>query len=318
MTTRPEHAPSSIHAGGKELLAAETARLARLIAAHAPFDGTFDLSIPGVQASRFSAADVEYLKVFEWPALLIAAQGAKTVTVGHEVYAFGRSGMLMLPVALPIAMKATEASYTEPFLGVKLRLDPQQIAGLVLKLYPQGLPAAAKRGTGYLLEADLGLIKALSRLMECLASPSDVQWLAPLTMEEILIRVLRSPMGGRVAEIGLADSGVNRVSQAIGWLKDNYAQPVKIAELADLAHMSESAFREHFKSITSMSPLQYQKALRLHEARRLMISGALDANAAAQQVGYISNSQFNREYSKFFGSPPKRDIAGLRQQTPPF
>lgn len=313
--TMPEKYPELAARGDAgEALAAETARLAQLVGAHAPHDGSISQRVFGLHACRFSEANREYLKIFRQPSLLIAAQGAKAVTVGQEVYSFGRARMLLLPVALPIAMKATRASFSEPFLGVKLNLEPQQIADLVLKVYPQGLPAVTERNTGYVLDADLGMLKAATRLMECAANPGDARLLAPLAIEELLIRVLRSPIGVHVAEIGLADSGVHRVAKAISWLRDNFSRPVKVAELAALVHMSESAFREHFKSITSMSPLQYQKALRLHEARRLMISGALDATSACQLVGYVSTSQFSRDYNRFFGSPPRKDVARLRQQ----
>lgn len=314
MTKRIQPAASSAEEAAGERLASETAGLARLIAERTPYDGTFSQAIPGLQACRFSQADIEYLKIFEWPALLIAAQGAKAVTVGETRYTLGRARLLMLPVALPIAMKAVEASYSTPFLGVKLRLDPDRIAELVLKLYPHGFPAPAKRSPGYILDADLGLINAVTRLMESLGSPGDAQWLGPLAQEEILIRVLRSPIGPLVAEIGLDDSGVRRVGQAVAWLRDNYVHPVRMAELAELVHMSESAFRRHFKAITSMSPLQYQKALRLHEARRLMLAGSMDATSACQRVGYLSSSQFSRDYSRLFGNPPIRDIAAMRQQ----
>ncbi|HME42759.1 MAG TPA: AraC family transcriptional regulator, partial [Syntrophorhabdales bacterium] len=133
-------------------------------------------------------------------------------------------------------------------------------------------------------------------------------------IDEILIRVLRSPIGVRVAQIGLADSGVHGVAKAVSWLRDNFSQPMKVEELAELAHMSISSFHQHFKSVTSMSPLQYQKVVRLQEARRLMLSAMMDANAASRQVGYLSASQFSREYGRFFGSAPTRDIARLREQ----
>jgi len=151
--------------------------------------------------------------------------------------------------------------------------------------------------------------------MECLAHPSDVELLAPLIMDEILIRLLRSPIGVRVAQMGFAESSVHRVEKAIAWLRENYAQPMKVEGLADLVHMSASSFHEHFKAVTSMSPLQYQKVLRLQEARRLMLASMMDAGSASQHVGYLSPSQFSREYSRFFGSAPSRDIAKLRQDT---
>jgi transcriptional regulator GlxA family with amidase domain len=136
-------------------------------------------------------------------------------------------------------------------------------------------------------------------------------------VNEILIRLLRGPIGVRVAQMGFAESSVYRVTKAISWLRANFSQPMKVEDLAGLVHMSVSSFHEHFKSVTSMSPLQYQKVLRLQEARRLMLSTMMDAGIASQRVGYLSASQFSREYSRFFGSAPTKDIARLRQETRP-
>ena len=134
-------------------------------------------------------------------------------------------------------------------------------------------------------------------------------------MDEILIRLLRSSIGSRVAQMGFAESSVDRIAKAISWLRENFSQPMKVEELAELVHMSVSSFHEHFKSITSMSPLHYQKVLRLQEARRLMLSAMTDAGTASQRVGYLSPSQFSREYSRFFGNAPTKDIQRLRHDT---
>ncbi|OPH49686.1 AraC family transcriptional regulator [Paenibacillus ferrarius] len=296
-------------------LEAEAAQLARLIYTHAPHDGSFSQRIPSLHVGRFSRINTDYVKTLYLPSLLIAAQGAKAVTMGQEVYQFGRSSMLVLPVALPVALQITHASPSEPFLGVRLDLDPQRIAELVLKVYPKGLPPVRQRSAGYVTNADLGIVNAVRRLVECLPNQGDTELLAPLVVDEILIRVLRSPIGVHVAEIGFADSGVQRVAKAIAWLRANFSHQMKVADLAELVHMSVSSFHEHFKEVTSMSPLQYQKALRLHEARRLMVSSSMDATTACQQVGYVSTSQFSRDYSRFFGSPPSRDIVRWHQQT---
>ncbi|MBB3128402.1 AraC-like DNA-binding protein [Paenibacillus rhizosphaerae] len=302
------------HLLSDESLDAETTRFARLIHTYTPFDGTFSQCIPGLNVSRYSKVNMDYVRTFNSPSLLIVAQGAKAATVGQETYQFGRSHMLMFPVALPIAVKTIQASPFEPFLSVKLDLDPQRIAELALKVYPQGLPAIVERRAAYVISADLGMIKAVSRLLECLSNPVEAKLLAPLAVDEILIRVLLSPVGVHVAEICSADSSMQRIVKSIMWLHDNFSQQMKIRDLAKLVHMSESSFHEHFKAVTSMSPLQYQKALRLHEARRLMVSSSMDVNTVCQLVGYVSTSQFSRDYSRFFGSPPKRDIAKLRQQ----
>lgn len=293
----------------------DTAKLARRIAAYAPHDGTFELRIPGLHASRYSRINKECVHALRLPCLSIVAQGAKTVIVGQEVFEYDASRMLVYSVALPVAAQITQASHSEPYLGLRLDLDPHKIAELVLKVFPHGLPLVQERSAVYIAPVDASIVSASMKLMECLAQPADVELLAPLVVDEILIRLLRSRIGPRVAQMGFAESSVHRLAKAISWLRANYAQPMKVEELADLVHMSVSSFHEHFKSVTTMSPLHYQKVLRLQEARRLMLSAMMDASAACQRVGYLSASQFSREYSRFFGSAPTKDIARLRQDT---
>jgi transcriptional regulator GlxA family with amidase domain len=146
-----------------------------------------------------------------------------------------------------------------------------------------------------------------------MAQPEDVELIAPLVVDEILIRLLRSPIGARVAQIGQEDSRLQRVAKAVTWVRAHYDRPLDVERLAGMVNMSVSAFHQHFKAVTSMSPLQFQKVLRLHEARRLMLARMMDAGSACRQVGYLSASQFSREYGRFFGSAPTRDIARLRE-----
>jgi AraC-like DNA-binding protein len=293
----------------------DTARLARMIAAYAPHDGSFEMRVPGLHASRFSRISGECVHALRLPSLCIVAQGAKTVIVGQEVYEYNASRMIVFSVALPVAAQITQASHSEPYLALKLDLDPHKIAELVLKVYPHGLPPVQERSAVYITPADPNILDAATRLMACLAQSGDAELLAPLVRDEIVIRLLRSPIGVRVAQMGFAESSVDRVAKAISWLRANFSQPMKVEELADLVHMSVSSFHEHFKSVTSMSPLRYQKVLRLQEARRLMLSAMMDAGSASQRVGYLSASQFSREYGRFFGSAPTKDIARLRQET---
>jgi AraC-like DNA-binding protein len=303
----------------------DTAKLARLLAAYAPHDGTFELRIPGLHVSRFSRINNECVHALSLPSLCILAQGAKSVIVGQEVYEYDASRMIVFSVALPVAAQVTQATHSEPYLSFKLDLDPHKIADLVLKVYPHGLPPvllpvhdrhrSKDRSAVYVTPAESSIVNAAIRLMECLAHPGDAELLAPLIVDEILIRLLRSPIGVRVAQMGFAESSVDRVAKAIAWLRANFSQPMKVDDLAGLVHMSVSSFHEHFKSVTSMSPLHYQKVLRLQEARRLMLSTMMDAGSASQRVGYLSPSQFSREYSRFFGNAPTKDIAQLRQDT---
>jgi AraC-like DNA-binding protein len=291
----------------------EMTRLARLIYNRTSHDGVTSLPVPGLYVARYSGFAPDFTKSFYLPSLGIVAQGAKSITVGQETYQLGKCQMMMHPVALPVALKVTNASKSEPLLTVRLDLDPQRIAELVLKLYPHGLPPVCKWGAGYVVDADVGIVNAVTRLLDCMQNPGETELLGPLIMEEILIRLLRSPIGIHVAEMGFVDSGVHHIADAIAWLRKNYSQQVKVAELAELAHMSVSSFHEHFKAVTSMTPMQYQKALRLQEARRLMLSRQMDAITACRIVGYVSDSQFSRDYSSFFGASPKRDITKLRE-----
>jgi AraC-like DNA-binding protein len=289
-----------------------TEGLARWIAAYAPHDGSFEMRVPGLHVSRFSRINKECVHALRLPCLSIIAQGAKTVIVGQETYEYDSARMLVYSVALPVAAQVTQANASEPYLALRLDLDPLKIGDLVLKVYSNGLPPVQERRAVYLTPADSSVVNAAIRLMECLAQPRDVELLAPLVFDEILIRLLRSPIGIRVAQMGFAESSVHRLAKAISWLRAHYSQPMKVEELAEMVNMSVSSFHEHFKSVTSMSPLHYQKVLRLQEARRLMLSAMMDVSSAGQRVGYLSASQFSREYSRFYGSAPTKDIAKLR------
>ena len=293
----------------------DTAELARSIAAYASHDGTFALRIPGLSASRFSKINRECVHTLRSASLCIIAQGAKTVIVNREFFEYDASRMIVFSVALPVASQITRASHSEPYLALKLVLDAHKIAELVLKVFPRGLPPPQERKAVYLAPVSVSIVNAAIRLMQCLAQPGDAQLLGPLIVEEILIRLLRSSIGVRVAQMGLDESSVHRVGKAIAWLRSNFSQPMKVEELAELANMSVSSFHVHFKSVTSMSPLHYQKVLRLQEARRLMLSAMMDAGGASQRVGYLSASRFSREYSRFFGNAPTKDIARLRNDT---
>ncbi len=292
-----------------------TAKLARSIAAYAPHDGSFELRIPGLHVSRFSRVNKECVHALSVSSLCIVAQGAKTVIVGDDVFEYDASRMIVFSVALPVTAQITQASQSEPYLSLRFDLEPHRIAELVLKVFPHGLPPVQERSAVYITPAEESIVNAAIRLIECLAHPGDAELVAPLVIDEILIRLLRSRIGVRVAQMGFAESSVHRVAKAISWLSENYSQPMKVEALAELVHMSVSSFHEHFKSVTSMSPLHYQKVLRLQEARRLMLSTVMDAGTASQRVGYLSASQFSREYSRFFGCAPTRDIARLRQET---
>lgn len=289
------------------------ARLAKRLAAHAPHDGSFELGVPGLRVVRRSRPTRVLERATVPPALCIVAQGAKTVMLGREVYAYDASRLVAYTVDLPLAGQITRASQREPFLVLVLRLDPYKIAELALKVYPRGVPGTDSSRAVVVGPSSTAIVDAATRLVDAVASPAEAEFLAPVLIDEILVRLLLSAVGPRVAQVGQHGSGVQRVARAVQWVREHFSQPIALEELADLVHMSVSSFHQHFKAVTSMTPLQYQKVLRLQEARRLMLSHTLDAGAAGQQVGYLSASQFSREYTRLFGRTPTRDVAKLRQ-----
>jgi AraC-like DNA-binding protein len=248
------------------------------------------------------------------PGLCIVAQGAKRVMLGQQVYEYDESRVLVSAVEVPVAAQVTRASRAEPYLCFRLDFDPQRITELVWKVYPHGLPRVQDIRALYVGQNNAHIVNAATRLVELMAQPEDTELLAPLMIDEILIRLLRSPSGVRVAQLGLAESNVHNVAKALSWLRANFSEPMKVEALAKLVHMSASSFHQHFKAVTSMSPLQFQKVLRLQEARRLMLSMMMDVSTASLQVGYLSVSQFSREYNRFFGSSPTKDIARLHER----
>jgi AraC-like DNA-binding protein len=287
-------------------------RLATRLAAHAPYDGVFELRVPGLAVVRRSRPTRVFERATVPPALCIVAQGAKTVMLGREVYSYDASRLVAYTVDLPLAGQITHASQRAPFLVLVLRLDPYKIAELALKVHPRGVPGTESSRAVVVGPSSTAIVDAAVRLVDATAEPAAAEFLAPVIIDEILVRLLLSPVGPRVAQVGQVGSGVQRVARAVEWVREHYSQPIALEHLADLVHMSVSSFHQHFKAVTSMTPLQYQKVLRLQEARRLMLSHTLDAGSAGHQVGYLSASQFSREYARLFGSAPTRDVAKLR------
>ena len=302
------------HGSDLEPLRPDLIKLIELLKAHAPYDGVFDLRLPGVHVSRACRTNKEFHHAVQRPALCLVAQGAKRVMLGQDIFDYDASRMLIYSVDVPIAAQVTEATLGEPFLGLRLDLDPSRIADLTAKVYPHGLPQRPEGRAICVDQADAHVINAVVRLMGLASQPGEAELLAPLVVDEILIRLLRSPLGVRVALIGQEESRINHVSKAVSWVRSNYDKPLDVERLAGMVNMSPSSFHHHFKAVTSLSPLQYQKALRLQEARRLMLLTMLDAGTASRKVGYQSASQFAREYGRYFGNAPTKDIARLREQ----
>lgn len=289
-------------------------QLANRLAAYAPHDGAFQLRLPGTYAIRLSRMTTEASYAVLGPTLCVAAQGAKAVMLGREVLEYDPAHLLVFAVDLPIATQVIRASRRAPYLGFTLALDPARVADIAARVYPRGVPKTSSLRGLYVGRATDEIVDAVSRLLDLMAQPEDADLLGPLVVDEILIRLLRSPIGSRVAQIGYTKSGVQRIAEATSWIRTHFAQPVTVEEMAASVHMSASSFHQRFKAVTTMSPLQYQKVLRLHEARRLMLFQKRDASDASQRVGYLSPSQFSREYSRFFGNAPSKDIARLREE----
>jgi len=214
-----------------------------------------------------------------------------------------------------VVAQVIEASREKPFLGLFLKLNRRAIAEMFVNSdIPLPRPQQAGRAMA-VSEVTLPLLDAFIRLIDLLDTPEDIPMVAPLVQKEILYRLLVGDQGERLRQMGAAGTQSHQIAQTIDWLKENYNRPLQVEDLANVAQMSTSTFHRHFRSVTSMSPLQYQKSLRLHEARRLMLTDHLDATSAAFQVGYESHTQFSREYSRMFGAPPLRDIKSIRQLT---
>ena len=316
---KPARHPSSVPLRAGALMRTkdqdtDLSRLAELIRTYTPYDGSHELRLPGVYAVRASQINPVLFHTVYKPSLCIVAQGTKAVLLGSEVYEYDPSRMLVFSIDIPVASQVIQASHAKPFLGFKLNFDPHKIAELALKVFPHGLPPVQESRGVYVGQANTHIIGAVTRLLELMADPKDAELIAPLVLEEILIRLLRSPVGSRVAQIGLAESGVSRIAKAVSWVHGNFDSPMNVEALAEMVHMSASSFHQHFKVVTSMSPLQFQKVLRLQEARRLMLVSKIDATTASLRVGYLSTSQFSREYGRLFGNAPSRDIARLREQ----
>ncbi|MFC6297606.1 helix-turn-helix domain-containing protein [Pseudomonas sp. CCM 7893] len=289
----------------------QRAELADIVLRHTCEDGSYATAINSFVLNRHNAPR-DFMPVLAQPALCILAHGSKEVRLADETFAYDPLNYLVFSVSMPVAGRIIEASPENPNLSLRLDIDPAQITALIAEAGPMGVPTRPTARGLYVDRLDSQLLDAVLRLTRLLDTPKDIAMLAPLISREILYRLLRSPQGYRLYEIAVANSQSHRVSQAIKWLNGNFEQPLRIDDLAKEVNLSVSTLHHRFKAMTAMSPLQYQKQLRLQEARRLMIAEGLEASAAGYRVGYESPSQFSREYSRLFGAPPLRDLARLR------
>lgn len=290
----------------------QRAELAELIRRHAPADGSFQTLIKPLFMVRHDHP-LQSVPGLVQPALCIMAQGRKDVTLGGELFTYDPLNYLVLSVALPISGKVIYATPDDPHLAMRLDIDPAEINALIAEAGPMSVPTRPSGRGMYVERIDSQILDAVIRLIRLLDSPKDIPMLAPLITREILYRLLRGSEGYRLYEIAISNCQTHRVTQAIKWLNHNFQQPLRIEELAREVNLSVSTLHHRFKAVTAMSPLQYQKQLRLQEARRLMLADGIEASAAGYRVGYESPSQFSREYSRLFGAPPLRDLARLRK-----
>lgn len=275
-------------------------------------EGLNETAIVPLLLSRRGAPTMPTSYMYE-PSVCLIAQGTKRVILGEDMYVLDGSHLLVVSVDLPTVVQIIRASEEKPYLGLILKLDRRDIAQLsaATQLPPRSRPSTRSMAT---TEVTLPLLTAFQRLLDLLDDPNDIPILAPIIQQEILYRLLMSEQGEGLRQTVITRSQSHQIGRSIDWLKSHFTEPLRIDDLAEQVNMSASTFHHHFRKLTAMSPLQYQKWLRLNEARRLMLTDRLDASTAGFRVGYESPSQFSREYSRLFGAPPLRDITNLLQR----
>ena len=306
--------PIDSNAMNEAELERQRAELAAIIGRHCRVDGAVDTAIPGVKIFRGSNTDMPTCAIMS-SVFAMMAQGAKHITVGDDTFNYDARQYLISSVDLPMFARITQASAAEPYLGLGLNIDPLKINELTAAMPKNRALDAVDRGIA-VGPLSVDIQNTALRLARLLDTPADIPVLAPIIERELLYRLLSGPLGSRLRQAAANGSHSHQIVRAIDWLKTNLDQPLSIERLASLSNMSRSSLHHHFKALTAMTPLQYQKQLRLQEARRLMLVSDADAASAAHHVGYESPSQFNREYRRMFGTPPGRDIAQLRYSQP--
>ena len=285
--------------------------LARKIAARAQLLGENPTAVSGLALYRREQTTPCFHATYE-PSLSVLVQGKKRVNLGGTEYLCDGSSFLLSSIDVPAVGQIVEASKKVPLLSMFLRLDMPTVREVISREdLPDSPTSVQSRGIA-VGETTVGLLDACARLIDLLDTPEDVPFLSHLIQREIVYRILRTPQGERLRSIATTGDLSHRTARAIAWLKENYARPLRMEELADVARMGVSTLHHQFRGLTAMSPLQYQKQLRLQTARQRMLMDGIDATSAAYEVGYESVSQFNREYSRFFGQPPMRDVKALR------
>jgi AraC-like DNA-binding protein len=279
-------------------------------------EGIHPTAIPGLHCIRLSAPHLQLPTVYR-PSICVIVQGAKQVLLGEEIYRYAPPQFLAVSVDLPLVGQVIEASREAPYLCLAIDLDARQIADLI---EPAGVATKSRGETSrgvFVGELDGATQEAVLRLARLLETPRDIPVLAPMILREFHFRILGSPHGASIAQMAITGSHTHRIGQIIHRIKSQLAAPIRVEELASLANMSRSSFHAQFKAVTAMSPVQYQKRLRLTEARHILLAENADAASAAYRVGYQSVSQFSREYARMFGAPPMRDVGSIRRVSAP-
>jgi len=277
-----------------------------------PTDGTIEV-FPGFRISRASKPSEPVRSVYE-PSFCFVAQGSKRALLGGEIFRYDPRNYLIFTVDLPVAFQVEQASEKAPYLGFRLALDPALVASVVMDSEIQIKKGEASTKAMNVSSVDADLLDAAVRLVRLVETPVERKVLAPLIKKEIIYRLLIGGQGARLNHILASGGDTRRISKAIGHLREHFDEQLKMDQIARELGMSVSGFHHHFKSVTSMSPLQFQKHLRLQEARRLMLGEDMDAASAGFRVGYEDPSQFSREYKRHFGAPPHGDIVSLRSR----
>jgi AraC-like DNA-binding protein len=292
------------------------ANLARKIFAHIHLDGKEATCVPGLSLYRKSSPSDCTSAAYE-PELIVFVQGEKHINVGGTTLVCNSSTFLLTSIDMPVVSQVTKASQEKPILALMLKLEMPTVREILSQEeFHQPETASIARGMA-VGESSVELLDACTRLLDLLDAPQDSPFLSNLIQREVIYRLLRGPQGKHLRAIATLGEQSNRTARAVAWLRENYAKPLRVEELASVAQMGVSTLHHHFRSLTAMSPLQYQKQLRLHTARVRMLMDGLDAASAAFEVGYESPSQFSREYSRFFGQPPMRDIKVRRSSASP-
>lgn len=291
-----------------------TEQIRDLVAKHSNGEGLWDTAISLLQIYQNSIANEKVHTIYE-PSLCITVQGSKDVILENKIITYSEGEFIFTSMNLPVCGHVTKASTEKPYLSLVLKIDTTMVFETLEKMIVSKSNGAVKSKAMFVGKMDESMAEALLRLMKCLDTPVDIPVLSPLIIREIIYRLLSSEHGARIAQLGVLDSKTQKIAKAVGFISSKFTEKLDMSSVAKIAGMSNSNFFKSFKETTGMSPLRYQKKIRLQKARQLLISTANDAATVSYMVGYESPSQFNREYSSLFGLPPKTDIKSIKNST---